>query len=61
MIGLGASVATEYIQYLLKMGWCETDDVIHNTLGTAIGVWVWYLQSKLLNAQKSVNLRKGEV
>ena len=28
------------------MGWCETDDVIHNTLGTAIGVWVWYLQAK---------------
>ena len=40
------------------MGWCETDDVIHNTLGTAIGVWVWHLQSKRLNKPKSNELPK---
>ena len=40
------------------MGWCETDDVIHNTLGTAIGVWVWLLQSKRLNKPKSNELPK---
>ena len=40
LIGCLCSIATEATQYLLKMGWCETDDVIHNTLGTAIGVWV---------------------
>ena len=50
LIGCLCSVATEAAQYLFKMGWCETDDVIHNTLGTAIGVWVWYLQSKRLKA-----------
>ena len=44
LIGCLCSIATEATQYLLKMGWCETDDVIHNTLGTAIGVWVWCLQ-----------------
>lgn len=49
LIGCLCSIATEATQYLLKMGWCETDDVIHNTLGTAIGVWVWYLQFKRLN------------
>lgn len=38
LIGCLCSIATEATQYLLKMGWCETDDVIHNTLGTAIGV-----------------------
>ena len=48
LIGCLCSIATEATQYLLKMGWCETDDVIHNTLGTAIGVWVWHLQSKRL-------------
>lgn len=37
LIGASVSVATEGIQYLFTMGWCETDDVIHNTLGTAIG------------------------
>lgn len=46
LIGCLCSIATEATQYLLKMGWCETDDVIHNTLGTAIGLWVWHLQSK---------------
>lgn len=44
-----------YTQYLLRMGWCETDDVIFNTLGTAIGAWVWFWQLKRLNATKSTN------
>lgn len=53
LIGCLCSIATEAIQYILKMGWCETDDVIHNTLGTAIGAWVWHLQSKRLSKPKS--------
>lgn len=57
-IGCLCSIATEATQYFLKMGWCETDDVIHNTLGTAIGVWVWHLQSKRLNKQNSNELPK---
>ena len=60
LIGCLCSIATEATQYLLKMGWCETDDVIHNTLGTAIGVWVWLWQSKRLNAQRDANPGKGE-
>ena len=58
LIGCLCSIATEATQYLLKMGWCETDDVIHNTLGTAIGVWVWHLQSNRLNKPKSNELPK---
>ena len=61
LIGCLCSIATEATQYMLKMGWCETDDVIHNTLGTTIGVWVWLWQSKRLNAQRSANPGKGEV
>ena len=60
LIGCLCSIATEATQYLLKMGWCETDDVIHNTLGTAIGVWIWLWQSKRLNAKRSVNPGKDE-
>ena len=60
LIGCLCSIATEATQYLLKMGWCETDDVIHNTLGTVIGVWVWLWQSKRLNLQRSANPGKGE-
>lgn len=51
--GLLCSLATEATQFLLKMGWCETDDVIHNTLGTAIGVWVLHLQLKYRNIQEA--------
>ena len=40
------------------MGWCEKADVIHNTLGIVIGVWVWLLQSKRLNKPKSNELPK---
>lgn len=58
LIGCLCSIATEATQYLLKMGWCETDDVIHNALGTAIGVLVWLLQSKRLNKPKSNELPK---
>ena len=32
LIGCLCSIVTEATQYLLKMGWCETDDIIHNTL-----------------------------
>lgn len=53
LIGCLCSIATETTQYLLCMGWCETDDVIFNTLGTAIGVWVCFWQLKRLNAPKS--------
>lgn len=49
LIGCLCSVATEVTQYLLKIGWCETDDVIHNTLGTVIGVWIWHQQEKRKN------------
>ena len=41
LIGLLCSVATEAAQYLLAIGWCEMDDLLHNTLGTFIGGWVW--------------------
>ena len=60
LIGCLCSIATEAIQYILKMGWCEIDDVIHNTLGTVIGVGIWLWQSKRLNAQRSAKSEKGE-
>lgn len=46
VIGLGCSVATELAQWLFKMGWCEVDDVMHNTLGAALGVWAWRWQKR---------------
>ena len=49
LIGLCCSAATEAIQYVFQMGWCETDDAIHNTLGAAIGVWMQSRQTNRMN------------
>lgn len=36
-IGCGLSVGIEVIQLMLKRGFCEVDDVMHNTAGCVIG------------------------
>ena len=53
LIGCLCSVATELLQFRLKLGYCETDDVIYNTLGTAIGVWMWHVQCKRFNRKEA--------
>lgn len=39
-VGLLISISIEFIQYCTRTGLCETDDVIHNTLGCLIGYGV---------------------
>lgn len=39
--GFLLSVAIEFVQYYFKLGVTETDDVIMNTLGAAIGTLSW--------------------
>lgn len=48
LASLSLSIMIELLQFILKRGLCETDDVIHNVLGAAIGfgiyciiAWVW--------------------
>lgn len=43
LAALALSVLTEAAQYILRIGLCETDDVIHNTLGAVIGYGYWRL------------------
>lgn len=52
LIGLAASFGTELTQHLMKMGWCETDDILCNSLGTAIGMYVRILQNSFLTRRK---------
>lgn len=40
VVGCGVSVSVELLQYFLQLGLAEVDDVIHNTLGMAIGAVV---------------------
>ena len=42
-VGLLLSVAVEAIQYFGNLGMTETDDVICNTLGTAVGSCAYLL------------------
>lgn len=37
VVSAGLSVVTEVLQLVLHRGLCETDDVIHNTLGALLG------------------------
>lgn len=37
------SIVTESLQFFLHRGLCETDDVIHNTLGCLVGMGVYAL------------------
>lgn len=48
-VGLLFSFSIEIVQYVFHIGLCETDDVIHNTLGTIIGYRYWLLLSKCVN------------
>lgn len=43
LIGCGISVFIESLQFILKRGFAETDDIIHNTLGCLIGYGVYSL------------------
>ena len=39
-VGMGISMTIELLQLILMRGCCETDDVIHNTLGCLVGYCV---------------------
>jgi glycopeptide antibiotics resistance protein len=41
LIGLSLSVTIETLQFFLKRGFSEFDDVMHNTLGCMIGYGVY--------------------
>ena len=45
LISLAATVGTELTQMITRLGWCETDDVLHNMLGAAIGYLIYSKQS----------------
>ena len=48
LFGLLVSVSVEVTQYFTKLGFCETDDVIHNVVGTALGYLIFLLIDKLV-------------
>ncbi|MBE6809962.1 MAG: hypothetical protein E7521_02760 [Ruminococcaceae bacterium] len=57
-IGFAAvlSVGIEFLQYYYHLGRCETDDVIANTLGAAVGTLSYLLYMRILKNQKKGSL-----
>lgn len=51
-IGCGTSVGIEMLQLIMKRGFCELDDVMHNTLGCLIGYGVYRLIYMCVNSKK---------
>lgn len=45
--GISISVSIEMLQYFLKRGFSETDDLIHNTLGCVVGFVIVVLIERL--------------
>lgn len=45
--GVAFSVFVEASQYYLRRGLCETDDVIHNTVGVVVGMIVYKVVRKV--------------
>lgn len=47
IVGFLFSLLIEYMQYKLNRGLCEVDDVIHNTIGIAIGIVLYWIISRI--------------
>ena len=43
LTGAFISISIEVLQFILKKGFSELDDVMHNTLGCMIGYWIYAL------------------
>lgn len=51
-IGFFLSFGIEMAQFTWKLGYAETDDVLHNTLGVAIGVFLMLWMRKKFKTKK---------
>ena len=58
LIGGGFSVLIETLQFFLKRGFAEFDDVFHNVLGCVIGYGVYALVAYWVKAISSKRLAK---
>ncbi len=49
LIGIIGSLIIELLQLVLKRGYCEFDDVFHNTVGCVIGYGIYILMTKYIS------------
>ena len=48
LLSISLSCTIELSQYLLSRGWCDTNDVMNNSIGGLIGYWVYLWWKKTL-------------
>lgn len=53
LAGLGVSVGIELLQLVSQKGLCEFDDILHNTLGTFIGVSIYILVETVIKKKRN--------
>ena len=53
--GIVLSVAIELLQLTSQRGLCEFDDILHNTLGTFIGVSIYMLAKTVVKRKRNKN------
>lgn len=58
--GLIISTTVEISQYIFSLGYTETDDVIHNTLGTLLGVLVCTMSNRIIDEIKEIIYDKND-
>ena len=46
VFGIVLSLGIEIIQYVFRLGYCEVDDVINNTLGVLAGTLIYFFMGK---------------
>ena len=54
LAGIGLSITSELLQLITSRGLCEIDDIIHNTLGTLIGVSIYIICANLIKKKRAV-------
>lgn len=54
IVGCCLSIIIEGLQLITSRGLCETDDVIHNTLGAMIGYALFVLLRKFIKYAKTL-------
>lgn len=55
LVGLGVSAAVELLELVSQRGLCEFDDILHNTLGTFIGVSIYMLAETVVKRKRNKN------
>ena len=58
LAGVGISVTIEFLQFLLRCGTCETDDVISNSIGLIIGFAAFWIIKAFFLAVNHIIIKK---